>query len=134
MNVTFRLPKPATVEEITATFQSTAPKYRGLKGLLRKTYCLSEDGARACGIYLWESRADAESVVTQLGCQSRLLDITPIVDGYLATTLSGEEIDNVRRGNFAARDPGRSGPENARRGDGPGGRARAEARALGNPD
>lgn len=50
-----------------------------------------------------ESRADAESVVTQLGCASKVIDITPIVDGYLQTALGGEEVAQVRRGNFAAR-------------------------------
>jgi Putative mono-oxygenase ydhR len=60
--VTFRLPKPATRAEATATFQSTAPKYQGLTGLVRKNYLLSEDGARAGGVYIWETRADAERV------------------------------------------------------------------------
>ena len=50
-----------------------------------------------------ESRADAESVVAQLGCESKVLDITPIVDGYLETALGGQEVERVRRGNFAAR-------------------------------
>ena len=50
-----------------------------------------------------ESRSDAEEVVRRLGCASRLIDITPIVDGYLETALAGEEIDQSRRGNFAAR-------------------------------
>ena len=63
--VTFRLPKPITLAEATATFQSTAPKYQGLAGLLRKNYWLSEDGTRAGGIYIWETRADAERVFTE---------------------------------------------------------------------
>ena len=58
--VTFQLPKPTTLAEITKTFQSTAPKYRGIPGLLRKNYWVSEDGRRAGGVYVWESRADAE--------------------------------------------------------------------------
>jgi hypothetical protein len=62
--VTFRLPKPTSIEEITATFQSTAPRYRGVAGLLRKNYFVSEDGRRAGGIYVWETRADAERVYT----------------------------------------------------------------------
>jgi Putative mono-oxygenase ydhR len=62
--VTFALPKPATLAEITKTFQSTAPKYRGVPGLLRKNYWLSEDGRRAGGIYVWEARADADRVFT----------------------------------------------------------------------
>ena len=62
--VTFRLPKPASLDEITATFQSTAPRYRGVAGLLRKNYFVSDDGRRAGGIYVWETRADAERVYT----------------------------------------------------------------------
>ena len=62
--VTFRLPQPASLDEITRTFQSTAPRYQGIAGLLRKNYWLSEDGRRAGGIYVWETRADAERVYT----------------------------------------------------------------------
>jgi len=62
--VTFHLPQPATLAEITGTFQGTAPKYQGLPGLLRKNYWMSEDGRRAGGIYVWETRADAERVFT----------------------------------------------------------------------
>jgi hypothetical protein len=62
--VTFELPKPATLSEITMTFQATAPKYQGMAGLLRKNYWMSEDGRRAGGIYVWKSRADADRVYT----------------------------------------------------------------------
>ena len=62
--VTFRLPSPVSLDEITKTFQSTAPRYKGVPGLLRKNYWLSEDGRRAGGIYVWETRADAERVYT----------------------------------------------------------------------
>lgn len=61
---TFKLAKPATLDEITKTFQSTAPKYRGVKGLLQKSYFMSEDGRRVGGIYVWETRADAERMYT----------------------------------------------------------------------
>src|SRR5439155_13979625 len=44
--VTFQLPQPTTLAEITKTFQGTAPKYRGVPGLLQKYYYLSEDGRR----------------------------------------------------------------------------------------
>ena len=62
--VTFKLPKPATVAEAAKIFQSTAPRYQGLKGLVRKNYWLSEDGRRAGGVYVWDSRADADRVYT----------------------------------------------------------------------
>jgi hypothetical protein len=61
---TFQLPNPATLAEITKTFQSTAPKYQGIPGLIRKTYFMSEDGRRAGGIYVWESREAADNVYT----------------------------------------------------------------------
>jgi len=50
-----------------------------------------------------ESRADAESVVTALGCSSRLIEITPMVDGYFEQAIAGDEIEAMRRGNLAAR-------------------------------
>lgn len=62
--VTFELPKPVTTAEITATFQSTAPKYLNVPGLMRKNYFVSEDGKRAGGIYVWESRAFAQGLYT----------------------------------------------------------------------
>ena len=49
------------------------------------------------------SQADAEEVVRLLGCESKLIDITPIVDGYLEGSISGEDVSAGRRGNFAAR-------------------------------
>jgi hypothetical protein len=62
---TFALPKPITREEARSIFQSTAPKYRGVPGLFRKHYVLSQDGATAGGIYLWETKADAEALFTE---------------------------------------------------------------------
>ena len=61
---TFKLPQPLAREEASAIFQSTAPKYREVRGLVRKVYVLSEDGGTAGGIYLWRSRADAEAMYT----------------------------------------------------------------------
>ena len=50
-----------------------------------------------------ESQADAEEVIRRLGCHSRLIDITPIVDGYLGSSIGGEDVSSLRRGNLAAR-------------------------------
>ena len=60
--VQFDLPKPMSLAEAARTFESTAPKYKNLPGLVRKYYLLSEDGRRAGGVYLWETRAAAEAV------------------------------------------------------------------------
>ena len=59
--VTFKLQKPWTVEEAAAVFKSTAPKYLAMPGLIRKHYYVSDDGTRAGGIYLWQTRAHAEA-------------------------------------------------------------------------
>ncbi|WP_420966633.1 monooxygenase [Bradyrhizobium sp. B120] len=61
---TFRLPKPITREEARSIFLSTAPLYRDVPGLFRKTYVLSEDGMTAGGIYFWNSRGEAEALYT----------------------------------------------------------------------
>jgi hypothetical protein len=57
---TFTLPKPITREEARSIFLSTAPKYQG-----GKHYVLSEDGATAGGVYLWNSRPEAEAMYTE---------------------------------------------------------------------
>jgi NAD+ synthase len=50
-----------------------------------------------------ESHSDAEDVVRVLGCESELVDITQIVDGYFEGAIASEEATVGRRGNFAAR-------------------------------
>jgi hypothetical protein len=62
---TFALPKPITRDEARSIFLSTAPKYRGVPGLLRKTYVLSQDGLTAGGVYLWNSKPEAEALYTE---------------------------------------------------------------------
>jgi len=60
------------------------------------------------------SRGDAEEVVARLGCASRLVDISPIVDGYFGMEADGGAVPGaggaealtaspLRRGNFMAR-------------------------------
>ena len=62
--VTFKLPKRWTVDEAAEVFKSTAPKYLGKPGLVRKHYYITEAGDRAGGIYFWKSKADAEACYT----------------------------------------------------------------------
>jgi hypothetical protein len=62
---TFQLPKPITLEQARETFMSTAPKYQGVAGLIRKYYLLSQDGVTVGGVYLWKSRAEAEALYTE---------------------------------------------------------------------
>jgi len=60
--VQFSLPQPISLAEAAKRFESSAPKYQNLKGLVRKYYLRAEDGRTAGGVYLWESRAAAEAV------------------------------------------------------------------------
>jgi Putative mono-oxygenase ydhR len=62
---TFQLPKPITREEARRIFLSTAAKYQGVAGLFRKCYVLSQDGNTAGGIYLWNSRTEADAMYTE---------------------------------------------------------------------
>jgi hypothetical protein len=62
--VEFKLPQPMTRSQARDTFLSTAPKYQGMPGLIRKYYVVSPEGDKAGGIYLWQSRADADRVYT----------------------------------------------------------------------
>jgi hypothetical protein len=60
--VQFSLPQPINLEEAARVFEASAPKYKGLRGLVRKYYLRSDDGRRAGGVYLWETRSAAEAV------------------------------------------------------------------------
>lgn len=63
--VEFNLPQPISSSQAKEIFLSTAPKYQGMPGLLRKYYFLTPDGTKAGGIYLWKSREDAGRVYTE---------------------------------------------------------------------
>ena len=65
VTTSFTLPKPITLEEARSIFMSTAPKYQGVQGLFRKHYVLSQDGGTAGGVYLWNSRPEAEAMYTE---------------------------------------------------------------------
>lgn len=62
--VQFKLAQPITREKAREFFSGTAPNYREVHGLIRKYYILSQDGATAGGVYLWNSRQDAERLYT----------------------------------------------------------------------
>lgn len=62
--VRFELDAPITLAEATRLFESTAPKYKGRAGLLKKYYVRSDDGLTVGGIYFWQSRDDADATYT----------------------------------------------------------------------
>ena len=63
--VQLKLPHPLSREKAQEAFVGTAPKYRGVSGLIRKYFLLSEDGGTVSGVYLWKSKKDAEGLYTK---------------------------------------------------------------------
>ena len=63
--VEFKLPQPISHVQARETFLSTAPKYQGVPGLIRKYYFRVPDGTKVGGVYLWKSREDADRVYTE---------------------------------------------------------------------
>jgi hypothetical protein len=63
--VQFKIPAPMNKEQAKEVFTSTAPRYQEAQGLIRKYYLLSEDGGTVGGVYLWQSREDAERLYTK---------------------------------------------------------------------
>ena len=61
----FKLAQPITTDDAKDIFLSTAPNYKDIPGLFRKCYVVFEDGLSVGGIYLWNSRAEAEALYTE---------------------------------------------------------------------
>ncbi len=62
--VQFKLPQPISREQARDVFSGTAPKYKDVRGLIRKYYILAQDGRTAGGVYLWNSLEDAQRLYT----------------------------------------------------------------------
>jgi hypothetical protein len=62
--VNFKLPGGLDSRKATELFKGSAPRYRGMKGLVRKYYLFDADKQIAGGVYLWKSKEDAEALYT----------------------------------------------------------------------
>jgi hypothetical protein len=62
--VNFKLPAEIDAKKATDLFKSSAAKYRALKGLVRKYYLFDDQNRIGGGVYLWQSRADADALYT----------------------------------------------------------------------
>jgi len=60
--VRFKLPAHIDAAEAEELFKGSAPKYRGVSGLVRKYYLFDAESHTGGGCYLWESREAAERV------------------------------------------------------------------------
>src|SRR5258708_22961224 len=62
--VNFKLPAEIDARKATDLFKSSAPKYRAMKGLVRKYYLFDDQNRIGGGVYPWQSLADAAAVYT----------------------------------------------------------------------
>ena len=53
--VNFKLPADIDPRKAAELFKASAPKYRGLKGLVRKYYLFDDEKRIGGGVYLWKS-------------------------------------------------------------------------------
>ena len=63
--VQFQLSPAFTPEKARDVFGNSTEKFVKMQGLIRKYFLLSEDGASAASVYLWESREPAEMFFTE---------------------------------------------------------------------
>ena len=63
--VQFKLTNGTSLDDARAIFQSTAPRYQGMPGLLRKYYLFDPETGTGGGCYLFETRAAAEAVFNE---------------------------------------------------------------------
>ncbi|HEX2783084.1 MAG TPA: YdhR family protein [Ilumatobacteraceae bacterium] len=63
--VNFALPVPLSSDEARAMFEASAPNYQNVDGLRRKHFLLSDDGRTAGGVYLWDSREQADALYNE---------------------------------------------------------------------
>lgn len=60
--VQFKLTAGTTLEDATEIFKSTAQRYLGMAGLIRKNYLFDPETGIGGGCYLFESQAAAEAI------------------------------------------------------------------------
>lgn len=58
----FQLPASTTLADAKQIFESTAPRYRDIAGLIRKYYIFEPASRKAGGCYLLKDRAAAEQL------------------------------------------------------------------------
>ena len=63
--VTVTVDTPFEEDQALSEFEASAPRYRGMPGLARKYYILSEDRRTVGGIYVFRSRAAADALYTE---------------------------------------------------------------------
>ena len=58
--VTFKLRDGMTQDELLQKFRDTAPKWRGVEDLVRKSFIYDADAGVGGGVYMWKTAAAAD--------------------------------------------------------------------------
>ena len=61
----FQMPAGVTAEQIRASFEEAAPKFRNVPGLIRKQFLRSKDCRTVGGVYLWNDEAAARAFMNE---------------------------------------------------------------------
>lgn len=59
--VLFAVPQGTTCEQMTQAFEESAPRFRGMPGLISKHYLFDGEG-RGGAFYVWSTRQEAEAM------------------------------------------------------------------------
>ena len=100
--VQIKLPNPTSRDAAREIFLSTAPRYRDVRGLIRKHYILSQDGLIAGGVYVWNSQEDAEQLYTKewreliLDKYGTLPSVTYFENPVIVDNVSGDILSDDR--------------------------------------
>jgi len=66
--VNFDLPADLNRDEVIALFEKSVPRWLGWPGLIRKQYLFNGEARLGGGVYLWETRAQAEAAHDTAWC------------------------------------------------------------------
>ena len=105
--VNFKLPADIDAKKAAELFKGSAPKYRGMKGLVRKYYLFDDKSRIGGGVYLWKTRADAEAVYTPQW-QDYIADrygAAPDIRYFETAVVVDNESDKIGRSSVALRRP-----------------------------
>lgn len=97
--VEIKLPASMTCDRVKEMFSNIAAMYYDIPGLIRKYFLLSENSETVGGVYLWQSRKDAEyfytenfklSIVEHFGSEPSIkyFETPVIVDNIMGETIT----------------------------------------------
>lgn len=63
--VSYNISESISLDKARDIFSRTSGKYKSMPGLIRKYYLVAENGISLGGVYLWNSKEDAEKIFNE---------------------------------------------------------------------